>query len=79
MSAIEERVKRRIAEQISIDAEQVSRDQHLVNDLNFDSLDTMELVLAVEEEFGMEIVDEDAFKFQTVADVVDFVAGKVPA
>lgn len=73
---IEERVKTIIAEQLNIAIETVTADANFINDLGADSLDTVELVMAVEEEFGVEISDEDAEKAQTVADLIKFIEQK---
>ena len=68
MAAIEERVRDLIVEQLGVNAEQVTPGASFVDDLGADSLDTVELVLAFEEEFGIDIPDEDAEKMLTVAD-----------
>lgn len=73
---IEERVKTIIAEQLNITIETVTADASFIDDLGADSLDTVELVMAVEEEFGVEISDEDAEKAQTVADLIKFIEQK---
>lgn len=71
---VEERVKKIIIEQIGVDGSEVKREAHFVNDLGADSLDTVELVMALEEEFDMEIPDEQAEKIQTVGQAVDYIA-----
>ena len=68
MAAIEERVRDLIVEQLGVNAEQVTPEAAFVDDLGADSLDTVELVMAFEEEFGIDIPDEDAEKMLTVAD-----------
>ena len=68
MAAIEERVRDLIVEQLGLNAEQVTPEASFVDDLGADSLDTVELVMAFEEEFGIDIPDEDAEKMLTVAD-----------
>ena len=68
MAAIEERVRDLIVEQLGVNAEQVTAEASFVDDLGADSLDTVELVMAFEEEFGIDIPDEDAEKMLTVAD-----------
>ena len=73
---IEERVKTIIAEQLNITIETVTADASFIDDLGADSLDTVELVMAVEEEFGVEISDEDAEKARTVADLIKFIEQK---
>ena len=73
MSNIEERVKKIIIEQLGVKEEQVSNDASFVDDLGADSLDTVELVMALEEEFECEIPDEDAEKITTVQQAIDYV------
>jgi acyl carrier protein len=72
MASIEERVKNIIVEQLGVDAEQVVTGASFVDDLGADSLDTVELVMAFEEEFDLEIPDEDAEKMRTVGDAVTY-------
>ena len=72
MATIEERVKKIIVEQLGVDDEEVTPEAHFVDDLGADSLDTVELVMAFEEEFNMEIPDEDAEKIGKVQDAVDY-------
>ena len=71
---VEERVKKIIVEQLGVDGSEVKREAHFVNDLGADSLDTVELVMALEEEFDVEIPDEQAEKIQTVGQAVDYIA-----
>lgn len=73
MSNIEQRVKRIIAEQLEVDEGEIRNDASFVEDLKADSLDTVELVMALEEEFNAEIPDEDAEKITTVQNAIDFV------
>ena len=73
MSSIEERVKKIIVEQLGVADDQVTPDASFVNDLGADSLDTVELVMALEEEFETEIPDEEAEKITTVQNAIDFV------
>ncbi|BDV43190.1 acyl carrier protein [Geotalea uraniireducens] len=73
MSTIEKRVKEIVAEQLGVDEAQVTNDASFMDDLGADSLDTVELVMALEEEFDIEISDEDAEKIQTVQDAVDYI------
>ncbi|AMV72177.1 acyl carrier protein [Desulfuromonas carbonis] len=73
MASIEERVKQIVAEQLGVDEEQVTNEASFMDDLGADSLDTVELVMALEEEFDIEISDEDAEKIQTVQDAVDYI------
>lgn len=70
---IEEKVKDIIVEQLGVDASQVTPEAKFVEDLGADSLDTVELVMAFEEEFGIEVPDEDAEGLQTVGDVLRYV------
>ncbi len=67
--SIEQRIKDIIVEQLGVNADQVTPDAKFIEDLGADSLDTVELVMALEEEFGSEIPDEDAEKLATVGDV----------
>ena len=73
MADIETRVKEIIVEQLGVDPAEVSPTASFINDLGADSLDTVELVMAFEEEFGIEIPDEEAEKIQTVKDAVDYI------
>jgi len=74
MASIEERVKQIVAEQLGVDEDQVTNDASFMDDLGADSLDTVELVMALEEEFDVEISDEDAEKIQTVQDAVSYIS-----
>ena len=73
MSNIEERVKKIIVEQLGVKEEEVKAEASFVDDLGADSLDTVELVMALEEEFDLEIADEDAEKISTVQEAVDYI------
>jgi len=73
MSNIEERVKKIIAEQLGVKEEEVVNSASFVEDLGADSLDTVELVMALEEEFETEIPDEEAEKLGTVQDAIDYI------
>ena len=73
MSTVEQQVKAIVAEQLGVKQEQVTNDASFVDDLGADSLDTVELVMALEEEFEIEIPDEDAEKLQTVGDVIKYI------
>ena len=68
-----EKVKAIIVEQLQVDESEVTPEAHFIDDLGADSLDTVELVMALEEEFGIEISDEDAEKVQTVGDVTSYI------
>jgi acyl carrier protein len=73
MASVEERVKTIIVEQLGVDEGEVTPTASFVDDLGADSLDTVELVMAFEENFGIEIPDEDAEKIATVKDAVDYI------
>jgi acyl carrier protein len=73
MSNIEERVKKIIVEQLGVDEAEVKNESSFVEDLGADSLDTVELVMALEEEFDTEIPDEEAEKITTVQAAIDYV------
>ena len=68
----EERIREIIVEQLGVDEGQITPDASFIDDLGADSLDTVELVMAFEEEFDIEIPDEDAEKIRTVRDVIDY-------
>ena len=73
MSTVEERVKQIVVEQLSVKEDEVSAESSFVDDLGADSLDTVELVMALEEEFNCEIPDEDAEKITTVQQAMDYI------
>jgi acyl carrier protein len=73
MASVDERVKQIIVEQLGVDEGEVTATASFVDDLGADSLDTVELVMAFEEAFGIEIPDEDAEKIATVKDAVDYI------
>lgn len=74
---LEEKVKNLVITQLGVDASKVTNDSSFIDDLGADSLDTVELVMAFEEEFDMEIPDEDAQKMRTISDVIDYLKDKV--
>ncbi len=74
---VEDKVKKIIAEQLGVDEEDVTPEASFVEDLGADSLDTVELVMAFEEEFGIEIPDEDAEKILTVQNANDYIKEKI--
>ncbi|GDX09009.1 acyl carrier protein [Verrucomicrobiota bacterium] len=74
--SISEKVKDIIVEQLGVNPEQVTESASFIEDLGADSLDTVELVMAFEEEFSVEVPDEDAEKLQTVGNVVDYIEKK---
>ncbi len=73
MSDIAKRVKEIVAEQLGVEESQVQTESSFMDDLGADSLDTVELVMALEEEFDIEIPDEDAEKIQTVNDAIEYI------
>ena len=73
MDNIEQRVKKIVAEQLGVNEADVKNESSFVNDLGADSLDTVELVMALEEEFDTEIPDEEAEKITTVQAAIDFI------
>lgn len=68
-----EKIKQIIVEQLGVDENEVTPEAHFIDDLGADSLDTVELIMALEEEFGIEISDEDAEKIQKVGDVLSYI------
>ena len=77
MSTIEERVRQIVVEQLGVKEEEVTADASFVDDLGADSLDTVELVMALEEEFNCEIPDEEAEKITTVQQAMDYINAHV--
>ena len=73
MSDVVERVRKIVVEHLSVDADKVTTKASFIDDLGADSLDTVELVMAFEEEFGVEIPDDAAEKIQTVGDAIGFI------
>ncbi len=76
MADVEAKVKKIISEQLGVPEADVKPEASFVNDLGADSLDTVELVMALEEEFGVEIPDEDAEKIATVQNAIDYIKAK---
>ena len=76
MSSVEQKVKQIIVEQLGVDEAQVDQSSSFVDDLGADSLDIVELVMAFEEAFGIDIPDEDAEKITTVKQAIDYIEGK---
>jgi acyl carrier protein len=77
--SMEQRVKAIIVEQLGVNESEVKPEAKFVDDLGADSLDLVELVMALEEEYNMEISDEDAEKILTVGDAINYIKGKSPA
>ncbi len=76
---LESRIKEIIADQLGVEIEKLRDDANFVQDFGADSLDVVELVMAFEEEFGIEIPDEDAEKIRTVGDVINYLKERVQA
>ncbi len=76
MSAVAEKVKKIVVEQLGVSEDQVTPEAKFIEDLGADSLDQVELVMALEEEFGSDIPDEDAEKLTTVGDAIKYVENK---
>jgi acyl carrier protein len=77
VASVEERVIEIVADQLGVSKDQITRDTHFVNDLGADSLDTVELVMELEEEFDINIPDDAAEKIQTVGQAVDHIQSAV--
>ena len=77
--AVEEKIKSIISEQLGVKPEEVTPQASFIDDLGADSLDTVELIMALEEEFGVEIPDEDAEKMTTVGDAIKYIEEKSAA
>jgi acyl carrier protein len=74
--AVEERIKEIIVEQLGVSADEAVNEASFIDDLGADSLDIVELVMAIEEEFGIEVPDEDAERMQSIGDVISYVQEK---
>ncbi len=79
MENVAERVKKVVVEQLGVNEDEVTNEASFVDDLGADSLDTVELVMALEEEFDCEIPDEEAEKISTVQQAIDYVSSHLPA
>ena len=77
-SSVEDKVRQIIVEQLGVDESEVTPTASFIDDLGADSLDTVELVMALEEGFGMEIPDEDAEKITTVKDAISYIESHMP-
>jgi acyl carrier protein len=73
MATVEERVRKVIEEQLSVNQDQITKEASFIDDLGADSLDTVELVMALEEEFGIEIPDEEAEKITKVSEAIGYI------
>ncbi len=76
MSDIEAKVKKIIEDKLSVNADQITNEARFAEDLKADSLDTVELVMALEDEFGLDIPDEEAEKIKTVQNAIDYITSK---
>lgn len=76
-TAVEDRIRKLVAEQVGVDGAEVNREKNLIKDLGFDSLDRVELVMAVEDEFDFDIPDDDAYPLHTFGQVCDYVELRV--
>lgn len=74
---VEAKVKKIIEEKLSVNADQITNDARFAEDLKADSLDTVELVMALEDEFALDIPDEDAEKIKTVQNAIEYISGKM--
>lgn len=76
MSTVAEKVKKIVVDQLAVPENQVTEDARFIEDLNADSLDIVELIMALEEEFSAEIPDEEAEKLKTVGDAIKYIESK---
>ena len=76
MSTVAEKVKKIVVDQLAVSEDQVTEDARFIEDLNADSLDIVELIMALEEEFSAEIPDEEAEKLKTVGDAIKYIESK---
>lgn len=76
MSNVDEKIKKIIEEKLSVNADQITNEAKFAEDLKADSLDTVELVMAFEDEFGLDIPDEEADKIKTVQNAIDYITSK---
>lgn len=79
MSSVEERVKKIVVEQLGVKEEEATNNASFIDDLGADSLDTVELVMALEEEFETEIPDEEAEKIRTIQEAIDYINSRASA
>jgi acyl carrier protein len=77
--SVEDKIRSIISEQLGVKPEEVNPQASFIDDLGADSLDTVELIMALEEEFGVEIPDEDAEKMATVGDAIKYIEEKAPS
>ena len=77
MAALEDKIKEIIIEQLGVSAQEVVPEASFIDDLGADSLDIVELVMALEEEWGLEIPDDDAEKIQTIQDAINYIEERV--
>lgn len=78
MSSVEERVKKIVGEQLGVSEEQITAEASFIDDLGADSLDTVELVMALEEEFDTEIPDDEAENITTVKQAIEYIEARLP-
>jgi len=79
MESVEQKLKDILVNQLGVDAEEVKSTAHIYDDLGADSLDAVETTMAIEEEFDIQIPDEDMGQWQTVGDIVAYITNKLPA